>query len=564
MKPETAALLGQQVGHIRVVDVLGEGGMGAVYVGFDDKLQRKVALKAISSEYRLHEEAKARFLREARILSQLDHPHICTVHDFIEGDDCDILVLELVQGKSLRAALKDELGYPQKLSIARQLLEVLVAVHGQGVINRDLKPENVMITTDGGIKVLDFGLARSADEEGATPSTAVTLAPHEGPADSHLDVTIAPSRGSRSVYVKTRLGTVIGTVGYMSPEQARGEPATAASDMYSLGLILQEMFTGKAALQEDPDAGALILKAAKAETAPASGLSPDLTALIERLKAVAPGARPSSVDALAELERITDRPRRRRRRAVRSAVVLGLVFGMFGTSIGFIRATQQAQRAEREARAAQEVSDFLMGLFQVSDPSEARGNSITAREILDRGAERIERELAGEPLVQARLMETMGNVYRELGLYEPATPLLEKALELHRSEWVDEHPDVATSLHNLAVLQYAKGDYDGAEPLLREALAMRRRLLGEEHTLVAGSLNDLGMVLWHKGDHDDAEPLYREGLAILEKVLPPDHPDLRKTVERYASLLREMGRDAEAEELEARVKGGGEHEGDSN
>jgi len=105
MKQETAALLGQQVGHIRVVEVLGEGGMGAVYVGFDDKLQRKVALKAIRSEYRLHEEAKARFLREARILSQLDHLHICTVHEFIEGDDCDFLVLELIKGKSLREAM---------------------------------------------------------------------------------------------------------------------------------------------------------------------------------------------------------------------------------------------------------------------------------------------------------------------------------------------------------------------------------------------------------------------------------------------------------------------------
>ena len=117
MKPETSALLGQQVGNIRVVDLLGEGGMGAVYVGFDDKLQRKVALKAIRSEYRFQEEAKARFLREARILSQLDHPHICTVHDF--------LVLELVEGKSLREAMKDDLDHATKMSIAKQLLEAL-------------------------------------------------------------------------------------------------------------------------------------------------------------------------------------------------------------------------------------------------------------------------------------------------------------------------------------------------------------------------------------------------------------------------------------------------------
>ncbi len=227
MKPETAALLGEQIGHIRIVDVLGEGGMSTVYVGYDHKLQRKVALKAIRSEYRLREEAKARFLREARILTQLDHPHVCTIHDFIEGDDCDFLVLELIKGKNLREAMKDDLDHATKMSIAGQLLGLLVAVHGQGVIHRDLKPENVMITGSGSVKVLDFGLSRSAEELGSTSSIAETLGLDEVPTEADPDKTFSSAKGGRSVYVKTKLGTVLGTIGYMSPEQARGEPATA-------------------------------------------------------------------------------------------------------------------------------------------------------------------------------------------------------------------------------------------------------------------------------------------------------------------------------------------------
>ena len=153
-------LVGTTIGRIRVVETLGKGGMGEVYVGYDEKLKRKVALKAIRDERRLDEEAKARFLREARILSQLDHPAICRIHELIEGDDSDILVLELIPGKSLKEALaEDELDSGFRLHVAEQVTEALVAAHAQGIAHRDLKPENVMLTPEGGVKVLDFGLA---------------------------------------------------------------------------------------------------------------------------------------------------------------------------------------------------------------------------------------------------------------------------------------------------------------------------------------------------------------------------------------------------------------------
>ena len=416
MKSQKHDLIGESIGHIRLVDVLGQGGMGTVYVGEDERLQRKVAVKAIHGDHRLHREAKARFRREARILSQMNHRNICAVHEFIEDEGSDFLVLELVPGRSLRAAMKTQLSQRQKLSIAEQLIEVLVAVHGMGVIHRDLKPENIMVKPDGEIAVLDFGLARSVDEEitvfSETPTIDLVDLGHQGESPE------GPSlpAGTLSTHVKTNRGTVVGSAGYMSPEQARAEPATAASDMYSAGLILQELFTGSPPF--DPDLGpmGLVLKAAEGETAPVAGLPADLRELIERLTSVAPGARPSSVDALAQLQRIIEGPKRRRRRAVVAAVWFALAILAGGMTIQWVRASREAKRANREAVAAQQVSDFLVNLFEESNPEQARGASLSAEEILQRGAERISGTLEEQPLTRARLLLTIGRVFKKMGL----------------------------------------------------------------------------------------------------------------------------------------------------
>ena len=144
--------------------------MGEVYVGFDETLKRRVALKAIHSEHRLHAESKTRFLREAQILSQLDHPNICRVYDYIEDEAGDWLILELIEGKSLRPALEGGLDWAARLKIAEQIADVLVVTHAAGVVHRDLKPGNVMITVSGDVKVLDFGLARSVRLHPGQPS----------------------------------------------------------------------------------------------------------------------------------------------------------------------------------------------------------------------------------------------------------------------------------------------------------------------------------------------------------------------------------------------------------
>ncbi len=160
-------LIGSRFGHLRVVGFVGAGGLGSVYLGYDEKLQRRVALKAIR-ETHLDPERKARFLREARVLSQLKHPNICEIHDYLETPERDFLVLELIDGRTLTEVIASRPDAATRMRLARQIVDVLVAAHARGIVHRDLKPSNVMVTTRGDVKVLDFGLARTLPEAGTT------------------------------------------------------------------------------------------------------------------------------------------------------------------------------------------------------------------------------------------------------------------------------------------------------------------------------------------------------------------------------------------------------------
>jgi tetratricopeptide (TPR) repeat protein/predicted Ser/Thr protein kinase len=527
--------LGEKVGHIRVTEFLAKGGMGDVYAGYDEKLGRRVALKAIRSEHRLNAEAKARFLREARILSQLEHPRICRIHDLVEEDDADVLVLELIQGKSLREATREGLDPASRMRVAGQIVDVLAVAHAKAVVHRDLKPDNIMVEPGGDVKVLDFGLARSIEDLTSAPTLELG-------GEAALP---EPRTEGVAVDLHTRLGSVMGTLGYMSPEQARGEPATTASDMYSCGLLLQEIFTGRPPYDPGIDRATLLARTAKGETAPVTGTDPDLAALIGRLKSLAPAERPSARDTAERLDWIRAKPARRRRRALVAAVMAGLALLAAFSTVQTIRARRETRRANQEAEAARQVSDFLVGLFRVSDPGQARGGTLTAREILDRGAAKIDQDLGTQPLVQARLQSAMGRVYDNLGLYDQALRLHESALATRRRLRGEEHLDVAESRIALGNVRWHRGEYDAARPLLEEGLAIRERLLGPEAPLVADSLQNLGNLLWSRGEYEGARRRLERALAIREKNAP-EGPDVASTLNSLGAIAYKRGEYAEA------------------
>ncbi len=515
-----------------------------VWAGFDDKLRREVAVKTLHGE-RFDIETRAHLLAEARILSQLDHGGICRVYDYLEGEDSDYLVLERIHGETLRKATeRQSFNTAELLQIAQEIADALAVAHARGIVHRDLKPSNVMLT-DGGesghreVKVLDFGLAHSTHR----PASLIG----SFRAGSRTEHAAAPPTADgtltrfASLLLDSDSGTVTGTPANMSPEQARGEPPTPASDLYSFGLLLQELFTGASAYPPGLSVDLLLVKAADGDTLPVQGIDRDVKALIEDLLELVPEKRPTAFEAAARLERIRRRPARRRRVVVTAALaILALVAGVKYT-FDLQRERNLAFAARQEA---QTVADFLTGLFEASDAWSVHDEELSVRGIVDRGAATIDRELADQPAVQARLLHTLGVVYSSLELYDEARPFLERALEMRRELHGDEHVGVADTLHELGILRMEVLDFDAAEIPLKEALAQRRLLLAD-HPDLAESLNVVGA--WHAatGDWSRAEKYYHESLALWER-LPDPSGEFGKIVFNLAGSLYNRGDSEEA------------------
>jgi eukaryotic-like serine/threonine-protein kinase len=537
-----------RMGHFEVIGELGQGGMGSVFIGLDENLGRRVALKVIRSDQRLDPIRKARFLREARVLSSLDHPNVCQFHDFIEGEKQDCLVLELVEGRNLREAMDQGLGEAEKISIAEQLFDVLVAVHSKGVIHRDLKPENIMLTDHGDIKVLDFGLARPVEDPDSLSGEYPALRLDHGAGPISASDADGPDQTAESPAMTT-FGTVLGTIGYMSPEVARGESATAASDLYSVGLILQELFTEKAPIPEDLTPAERHRRAMWAEVEAIEGFSAELTTLIRRLESLVPENRPTAIDAAEMLQAIILRPRLRHRRQLAAAVIALLaVFGI-GMTIQFFRAERETRRAEAGAASAREVSDFLVGLFEQASPMVTQGEEVTVLELLQRGADSVTEELHEQPAVRARMMHTLGTVYYHLGRFREAEPLLETALSLRREVLPSDDPELAESLRSNALLMRAVTRYDEAEKLLLESLHIVESAYGADSLESARQLIDLSGIDQDRGDWLAAEARLVRAVTILE-----GHPDavesgLTDALYDLAVLFRKSGRYSEAQSI---------------
>jgi serine/threonine-protein kinase len=551
--------------------------MGTVYLAAraDEQYQKRVALKIVRGHDSV--EVLRHFRRERQILASLDHENIAKLLDGGTTDDgLPYFVMEYVDGQRIDAYCDSRsLSTAERLKLFRSVCTAVQHAHRNLVVHRDLKPGNILVTSDGVVKLLDFGIAKLLN-----PAIL-----GDAPTATHLALT--PE--------------------YASPEQARGEAITTATDVYSLGIVLYELLTGhrpyrvasrqpldvlRAVVEEEPERPSTAV--GRTDSTPAyPGLAPltltpesvsrpregtpdrlrrrlkgDLDNIVLTALRKEPQQRYGSVEALAEdlrrhLEGLPVRARKAtvgyrvgkfvRRHALGVTTAAALVVLIIGFGISMTaqsaRVSRALEKAEKERAKSERVSAFLVDLFNVSDPSEARGSTVTAREVLDKGADRIATELKDQPEVRATLLDTIGKVYIRLGLYDKALPLLREALTIRRQVLGSRHPDLAETLTNLAVVLFRKGDYAASEALHREALAVRRAAFGDEHPLVAHSVSGLAIVVGRQGDHAGAAVLHREALALRRRLFGNEHSDVARGLQGLATVLTHLGDFAPAEAM---------------
>lgn len=531
-------LEGTKVRNTVLLRRLGRGGMGEVYEGRDDTLQRMVAVKVLRSEKRLDPLAKQRFLREARILSKVEHPNICRVLDFVEQQDTDFIVLELVPGGTLGEVIDDGLTADEMRGIADQIAGALAAAHSLGIVHRDLKPSNVIVTPDHTVKILDFGLARTFGE-----STSGALS-----ADRAVEFDQAVPQGSL-----TATGGVLGTPAYMSPEQARGEPATAASDMYSFGLILQRLFTGEEPYPAGISVDELFHRAMWGDTIEPTGLQRGLMRLIDDLEQLDPSARPTAIACTERLRWIWETPNRRVKRAARLAVAVTLVVATCVSTLGFVRARRAQRRAEASEMAAEHaeaqavaVNAFLADMLAAADPRRM-GRDVKVVDILDQAADGVGTTFANQPLTEAAVRNTLGGTYLSLGAFTAAQEHLERAESVRSGLLGEDSTPALETRTELAKLLMAQGKLDDAENRLAEIAATCGQNLGNQNRVCLNSATAYGEALYHQRKFDEA-------IAVLEGVRAayPAEGDVAGRLQAdlaLSSVYREVERDDEAEVL---------------
>ncbi len=520
-----------------VLDLLGAGGMGIVYEARQTSPDRSVALKLIRPGF-LTEELLRRFEHEARILGWLSHPGIATVYETgcVETPHGvqPYLVLELVRGGRIDEYLRRaELDVNARLRLIAETCDAVHHAHQKGVVHRDLKPANILVTSDGQPKVLDFGIARITD--------------------SDLEATRGTSEGE-----------LLGTLPYMSPEQVRGDPAAidTSTDVYALGVLAYELLSGARPLALEglalPDAVRSIVEDEPTELGVVvRALRGDPSTIVHKAMAKEKELRYASAGELAlDIRRyLANEPilalppsrsyrlrkfaRRHRGFLVAIAVTFAvLLAGTITSTVLYLRsqenlvravgaekdavtaadralaaekdAREAAKRAELKAALASEVTDFVVGIFHVPDPSGEAGARITALELLDRGREEIGNRLVDQPDVRAEVMQALGRVYFNLGQYAVSEPMLEETVQALRAS-------------------------GGVDPLE-----------------LATALFSLGEVLHYRGELSSIEPLYTEALEIRSAHLAPNHPDVVRSIDILGRLYRDLGGDenlARAREL---------------
>lgn len=536
-------LSGSRLGPYRLLRRLGQGGMSTVYLAErEEGFRRRVAIKVLQGVFPLRE-LRRRLHTERQILASLEHPHIARLYDGGNTRDGQpYLVMEYVRGEPLDAYWeRRDLSLEAKLRLFVDICHAVEHAHRNLLVHRDLKPANILVTTEGEPKLLDFGIAKLLDVDRFDGLTGTA----------------------------TRTGLRPMTPAFASPEQVRGGPITTASDVYSLGVLLFHLLTGESPYRPGEDHPHALEAAVLEQTPPrpsdrtggalARRLRGDLDTIVLKALRKEPGRRYGSARELAEdVERflshrpVLARPETLGYRAVKfvrrntwgTLATLTLVLLIVGfavvTALQSARLARERDDAQAERNRVRQTSDFLLDLLSRPDPAQARGEELTVREVLDRGAARLDR-LSDQPSLQAASLATVGRVYRELGLFDEARPPLERSLELRRRLHGEAHPETAESLRELALLDQDVGDYDAAEKHFREALETLQELYGHSHPRVAEILNDLGLLLYEQKRYDEAEPLLREALDLTRELLPDDDLRLAHVLNNLGLVLHDRG-----------------------
>lgn len=559
---------GARVGAYTLLKTIGRGGMGSVWLAArnDGRYEGQAAVKLPNLEL-VGRTGGERFRREGTILARLTHPNIARLIDAgVSATGQPYLVLDHVAGRHIDRHCDDHaLSVGDRIRLFLDVLSAVAHAHANLIVHRDLKPSNVLVSKDGQVKLLDFGIAKLLERDPSRPEATLTR-----------DAGLTPK--------------------YAAPEQVNGGPITTATDVYALGVLLYELLSGHdavgtsglsaadmvraivdteprrmSAAAVDAEEGPQVLaeRAFRRATTPDGlrrRLRGDLDTIVAKALKKDPKERYASVAEFADdLRRylnhqpIAARPdtfayrtakfaRRHRRSLVAGGAAALLVAG----TIAFytVKVANERDRAARQAAKASKVSELLTDLLNGADPFRTGdAQEPTVRHLLDVGAERISKGIDGQPEVQAEVATVIGRVYQRLGLYDKARPFLEQALALARASVGPEHASIAQSLNDLGVLHRERGNLAAAQPLLEESLAMRRRLLGSVDKDVAVTLVELARVLRDRGLDAAAEPLIRESLAIRRKVYGELHRETATSGNDLALVLLQRGDLAGAEAL---------------
>jgi eukaryotic-like serine/threonine-protein kinase len=516
------------IGPYRILSVLGHGGMGVVYLAQRTDLGSRAAIKVLR-DASLSPARRERFAFEQRTLAQLNHPSIARLYDAdVLPDGTPFFVMEYVDGVPLTEHCESrDLDVPERLRLFRTVCDAVLFAHGQAVVHRDLKPSNVLVTTDGTVKLLDFGISKHIAE---------------------LET------GDR-----TETGLRVMTPAYAAPEQVLGKQTGTYTDVYALGVILYELLAGRlpfnlsrftpgqsstVVVDQEPRRPSVAAREVTGGGVVRRAGWADLDVLCLTAMHKDPQRRYRTVDALIRdidhylrgepLEARPDSTGYRLGKFVRrnwrplSAGVVMLLTLMTLVAFYTIRLARARDAAVAETARTQRIQNFVLNLFTGGDEAAGPADTLRVVTLLDRGI-REANLLDADPAIQAELLETLGGIFQHLGNVDRADSLLSAALEHRRSIAGENDLGVASGEIALGLLRTEQAQYDGAEELLRSALATRLRLLSPDDPSVIEARTSLAKVMQARGEYDDAIAAFEQALQTLS-ARDPDGAGVAETL----------------------------------